>query len=337
VLLAIGLIGVLVVVAVGGILVSILNSQGVIQLPFGPPSARTIMQMPLKGPLRDAHIDITVKDKQSGHVEDESGTITFSPRIALTETPGRGADTFPVTVADGLEYQDQGDRGWLAQPDTGTSPLGFLSWSMTDPEPGTLVKVLGKESTPQGTAWHLKDSYTGDAEWWIRASDGFPLKVTNTRAYVNVVYTFSRFNSGATVHAPSSVTTDIEKNRVGRPALIRSARVSVDQVRDNVSGGPFSGAAGYRQIAMHVTYTNRTSNPTEVFPLDFPVTDSQGFVGVAGTAGESLPGPAFPDRQLGPGETAGGWVGIQVRDSARGLVVQVGDINGVARIPLNLG
>lgn len=338
VLLALGLIGVLLVCAVGGVVALFLNAQGTITLPFLPPTARSVMQKPLSGSLQDARVQIAIKDKQTGKVEQSSGVITFSPKIAMSLTPDAGTQSSPIVVANGLEYHMVGRNIWTAQPEVGTSALGFLSWSITDPEPGTLDNLAADESLPDGLAWHVRD-YSGNYDWWIRKSDGFPLKVTNTRAFVTVQYTFSQFNSGAKVNVPSNLNTNLVSGRVGQDLVVPgSAKVNIDQIRDPLPGGLKGGAAhGYRKVGVHVTYTYRGTRPIEVFPLDFPVTDSQGFVGIPNSVGSGAPSPVFPDQSVSPNQTVSGWLAIQVRDHATGLTLQVGDPNSIGQIPLSGG
>jgi hypothetical protein len=341
VLLALGLIVLLVVIAVGGVLGLILHNQGVIEVPFLPPTARTIMQKPLHGTLHDAKVQMEIKDHEDGSVQRYGGTITFAPRIAMSVTPQGGErNAGPQIVTGGVEYGRVSGRQWFASPEEGNSNLGFLQWSLTDPEPGALGKIAGTESLPGGTAWHVRD-WTGYYDWWIRKSDGYPLKAFNHRANVDATYTFSDFNAGSRIDPPGDTSTNVVRGQMGQSVDVPGvAEVKIDQVQDPVGGG-FIGkgvaAHGYRNLAIHITYTYRGSRPGVVFPGSFPVADSRGFVGQP-TNGSQAPAPQFPENSsVMPGTTLSGWVAVQVRDNATGLAVMAGSggpSGGFAVIPI---
>lgn len=100
---------------------------------------------------------------------------------------------------DGTNYgMSPGATKWTAQK----SPMGFdpSAYAGTSDQ-----KYIGEENLPQGKAWHAsakdQQGYAFDA--YIRESDGYPIKYTETQSggqYITL--TFDRYNAGDTVTAP---------------------------------------------------------------------------------------------------------------------------------------
>jgi hypothetical protein len=326
ILIACALIVVLVGCGIGGTVLYFLHTQDVITLPFLPPTATTIFNKPLQGTLRDAGVHETIKDKQNGDTTTAQGTITFSPRIAMQQhynyPAGRQTDEL---WADGLHYGRVQGLPWELETGSSPSDLYFLKWADT-----TLGRmsgtVVGEETLPQGKCWHIKD-FTGYQEFWIRESDGFPIKVESERAYVHASYTFDNYNQGRTIQVPSEsqITTTIAKGSVGQGVDSPGGRVQVSEVRNPYSPPNNKRADhGYRLISVNVSYTNTGSGPATLKTL--AVSDSRGFVAGNDLAPSATPSPAFPTSTftVTPGQTLSGWVTFEVKDDARALTLQLG-------------
>jgi hypothetical protein len=334
VLVALALIVAIVGCSIGALALLVLQSQGVISLPLLPPSAATILAKPLQGGLRDAAVHETIRDKDRGAVSRAEGVITFSPTIAMRLSYSGSDGQRDELWAGGLQYERL-DRSlpWDVQPGAAGGDLSFLGWNETTfgRSSGT---VVGEETLPQGRSWHVKD-VGGYDDFWIRQSDGYPIKVESERAYVHVSYTFDGYNQGTGVQAPSGseVSTTVTRGAAGQRIESSEGRVQVSEVRNPYTAVGRAGAdRGYRLVSVNLSYTNSGDGAAGLRLL--AVNDSRGFVAGTDLSPGSTPAPGYPVNSfnVAAGQTQSGWVTFEVRDDAQGLTLQVGGaIQGSAR------
>lgn len=173
--------------------------------PSAPPTAKEVLAKPGHSNLMEAHFNVsgTVTDNGVAVNLSGDGALMYQPKPAgqikfQTTVGGQRVDFQEISI-DGTNYGlAPGATTWIASK-TGSAldPSAFVG--------ATDQKYLGEIVLPQGKAWHAsaidKDGNAFDA--FIRESDSYPIKyVENQTGGQNIILTFDRYNTGATITPP---------------------------------------------------------------------------------------------------------------------------------------
>jgi len=302
----------------------------------GPPTAKEILGKPANSDLKDAHVTA------SGHLVNGAlsidmtgdGVVLLKPQAASDLRLQGSLGAIPIAVEalsiDGKDYQRTGSDKWSVS--TGGSAA---SWSDAKD-----AKLVAEENLSQGKAWHV--SGTGNDgkafDVWVRESDGYPLKVSESLgATGTITLLFDKFNTGATVTAPSP--SDVKppaKNvagRVGAPVQLNSATVTVmsADLKYTSSDEFVQPKAGNRFVAVEVLYENTGTDKVSYSPFDWKLTDSSGFNYDRSYSGKS---PELASGDLSVGEKARGFITYEVPQSAGGLQLKLTLADDSLTVPL---
>ncbi|MDQ6711803.1 MAG: hypothetical protein M3Z28_01245 [Candidatus Dormibacteraeota bacterium] len=176
--------------------------------PLGPPSAKDILAKPLHASLKDAHFVVSAKfvspspGAPTVDVNGDGALVYKSPgagRLKLETTVAGQKVTYQDISVDGVDYTfiAPGNGKWTAKKTgTGLAPESFLGASS--------FQYVGEESLANGKAWHAKAKDTDGNQFdaWIRESDGYPLKYTETQQSNALVLSFDKYNTGESITAP---------------------------------------------------------------------------------------------------------------------------------------
>ena len=153
--------------------------------------------------LTDAHVTLAASytvGSASVQMTGE-GVMVLHPAQAVklslqSSGPGTTPGTVELVAASGRTYQRLPAQAWT-EIKGGVIDIPWLK--------ARQPTLLGEESTAQGPAWHLRaTSNSGSAlEIWIRKQDGYPLRVATQTPIQTMTLTLDRFNTGATVSAPT--------------------------------------------------------------------------------------------------------------------------------------
>lgn len=173
--------------------------------PAAPPTAKEVLAKPGHSNLKDAHFNVsgTVTDNGVAVNLAGDGALMYQPKpagqIKFQTTVGGQSVAFEEISIDGTNYGlAPGATKWIASK-TGSAldPSAFVG--------ATNQKYLGEIDLPQGKAWHASavDKDGNAFEAFIRERDSYPIKYVETQSGgQNIILTFDRYNTGATITPP---------------------------------------------------------------------------------------------------------------------------------------
>jgi hypothetical protein len=288
------------------------------------PKASDLWGRPLQSGARNAHATVTAAAGGAGGEKLQGdGTVVFKPRTAMSLHLRTRIGPLPgeldVLEVGGVTYQRAAvDQKWQRS----SAPAPDPTWGgATDPrlvDDGT----IGGDPT-----WHLRATRSGSAvEMWVRKSDGYPLQVLTSNGAGTVFrFVYDQFNAATKVVAPSppeiKAPARALSGRVGDALSLDEARITVISCDDNAAPDDDSVAPrpGNRYVVVEVDVQNTGSSPLSTF-LDWRLTDS---ARDTWSQALSVREPSFPGGELGPGDSARGFLTYEVGAAASHLVLSV--------------
>lgn len=272
-------------------------------VPSSHPSADTIFEMPFWKGVRSARFyGVT---HAVGTTWTESGTIDFGPQHAFDEKlTGKSGVFEHDVVVGGSSYQTgAGSSGFQA---TTYESEDFRSIGWDGGPPPMDLSVVGQTTIAGQVGWVLRES-ASHSEWIVGEQTGDPLQVVIDGHAI----TFSHWGHGAAIKAPSSVSTQRYSGAAGTPVKAPAATVSVVDAQVD-SGATSGGPAGFRTIAIKLSYTNDTSSASNFDDSPSLVTSD----GVFAYPDFTTMQPQLNGGAMSPGQTVVGWNGFLVPDQA---------------------
>jgi hypothetical protein len=285
------------------------------------PSASDLWGRPLQSAVRNAHATITAAGGTSGQKLQGDGTVIFKPRTAMSlhlqTRLGMVGGELDVLEVGGVTYQRAAaDQKWQRSSASAPDP----TWDgATDP------RLLGEDTVRGQAAWHLRAIRgSSPVEMWVRKSDGYPLQVLTSNGTGTVFrFVYDDFNAPAEVVAPSppemKPPARVLSGRVGDSLSLDGARITLiscdeNAAPDDASVGP---RPGNRFVVLEVSVENTGGTDLSTF-FDWQLSDS---ARDRWSQALSVREPGFVAGELGPGETARGFLTYEVSASASQLVL----------------